>query len=95
MNSRLSGLAISLLAIALAGCSVLPDSRKIEYKSAGKVPSLDIPPDLSQITRDDRYVVPDAAGKGSATFSAYSTRSDAASTGAKLRGFAAGGQGKG
>ena len=72
MNSRLSGLAISLLAIALAGCSVLPDSRKIEYKSAGKVPSLDIPPDLSQITRDDRYVVPDAAGKGSATFSAYS-----------------------
>lgn len=72
MNSRLSGLAIFLLAIALAGCSVLPDSRKIEYKSAGKAPSLDIPPDLSQITRDDRYVVPDAAGKGSATFSAYS-----------------------
>lgn len=72
MNSRLSGLATFLLAIALAGCSVLPDSRKIEYKSAGKAPSLDIPPDLSQITRDDRYVVPDAAGKGSATFSAYS-----------------------
>lgn len=71
MNSRLSGLATFLLAIALAGCSVLPDSRKIEYKSAGKAPSLDIPPDLSQITRDDRYVVPDAAGKGSATFSAY------------------------
>jgi outer membrane protein assembly factor BamC len=64
MNSRLSGLATFLLAIALAGCSVLPDSRKIEYKSAGKAPSLDIPPDLSQITRDDRYVVPDAAGKG-------------------------------
>mgnify|MGYP001332162942 CR=1 FL=1 len=72
MNSRLSGLATFLLAIALAGCSVLPDSRKIEYKSAGKAPSLDIPPDLSQITRDDRSVVPDAAGQGSATFSAYS-----------------------
>lgn len=72
MNYRLSGLALSLLAIALAGCSVLPESRKIEYKSAGKAPSLDVPPDLSQITRDDRYVVPDAAGKGSATYSAYS-----------------------
>lgn len=72
MNHRLSGLALSLLAVALAGCSVLPDSRKIEYKSAGKAPSLDVPPDLSQITRDDRYVVPDMAGKGSATYSAYS-----------------------
>ncbi|UCV19831.1 outer membrane protein assembly factor BamC [Ferribacterium limneticum] len=72
MNRRLSGLSLSLLAIALAGCSVLPDSRKIEYKSAGKVPSLEVPPDLSQIARDDRYLVPDVAGKGSATFSAYS-----------------------
>lgn len=73
MNCRLSGLSLSLLAITLAGCSALPDSRKIEYKSAGKVPSLEIPPDLSQITRDDRYLVPDVAGgKGSATFSAYS-----------------------
>jgi outer membrane protein assembly factor BamC len=72
MNRRLSGLSLSLLAIALAGCGVLPDSRKIEYKSAGKVPSLEVPPDLSQIARDDRYLVPDVAGKGSATFSAYS-----------------------
>ncbi|PKO47455.1 MAG: hypothetical protein CVU31_08140 [Betaproteobacteria bacterium HGW-Betaproteobacteria-4] len=72
MNRRLSGLSLSLLVIALAGCGVLPDSRKIAYKSAGKVPSLEVPPDLSQITRDDRYLVPDVAGKGSATFSAYS-----------------------
>ena len=72
MNRRLSGLSLSLLAIALAGCSMLPESRKIEYKSAGKAPTLEIPPDLSQIARDDKYLVPDAAGKGSATFSAYS-----------------------
>src|SRR5574343_1282210 len=72
MNRRLSGLTLSLLAVALAGCSMLPDSRKIEYKSAGKAPTLEVPPDLSQITRDDRYLVPDAAGKGSATYSAYS-----------------------
>ena len=72
MNRRLSGLSLSLLAIALAGCSVLPESRKIEYKSASKAPTLEVPPDLSQIARDDRYLVPDVAGKGSATFSAYS-----------------------
>lgn len=76
MNYRLSSLALALLGIAVAGCSsvsdIIPDSKKVEYKSAGKVPTLEVPPDLSQIARDDRYAVPDAAGKGSATFSAYS-----------------------
>jgi len=73
MNRRLaSGLTLSLLAVAVAGCGILPDSRKIDYKSAGKAPTLEVPPDLSQVTRDDRYLVPDAGGKGSATFSAYS-----------------------
>ncbi len=71
MNRRLHGLTLSLIVIALAGCGVLPDSRKINYKSAGKAPTLEVPPDLSQIARDDRYLVPDAAGKGTATFSAY------------------------
>lgn len=71
MNRRISGLTLSLLAVSLAGCSLLPDSRKIEYKSAGKVPTLEVPPDLSQVARDERFLVPDAAGKGSATFSAY------------------------
>lgn len=73
MNRRLSGFTLSLLAVTLAGCSILPESRKIDYKSASKsVPTLEVPPDLSQLTRDDRFLVPDAAGKGSATFSAYS-----------------------
>ncbi len=76
MNHRLSSLALAVLGVVAAGCSsvsdIVPDSKKIDYRSAGKVPSLEVPPDLSQITRDDRYAVPDAAGKGSATFSAYS-----------------------
>lgn len=72
MNRRSSGLVLSLVAVALSGCSVLPDSRKIEYKSAVKAATLEVPPDLSQVARDERFLVPDAAGKGSATFSAYS-----------------------
>ncbi len=80
MNQRLSRLTLALLAIFAASCTILPETPKIEYKSAaGKVPTLEVPPDLSQITKDDRFAVPDAAGKGSATFSAYTAdRSPAA-----------------
>ena len=74
--SLLSRSALLLLIGALAGCggNILPESKKIEYKSAGKLPPLEIPPDLTQQSRDERYVVPDvSASKGSATFSAYSS----------------------
>lgn len=82
MNRPLSGLLLTLIAIAVAGCSALPESRKIEYKSAGKAPTLEIPPDLSQISRDERYLVPDASGgKGSATYSAYSADRSATAQG--------------
>ncbi|MDK9703920.1 MAG: outer membrane protein assembly factor BamC [Sulfuritalea sp.] len=68
---------VSVLLIGvLAGCSgsILPESKKIEYKSASKLPPLEIPPDLTQQSRDERYAVPDvSASKGSATYSAYSS----------------------
>ena len=77
MNRSLPRLSATLLLIGvLAGCSgnILPESKKIEYKSAGKLPPLEIPPDLTQQSRDERYAVPDvSASKGSATFSAYSS----------------------
>ena len=69
---RLTALAASLL---LAACSSsMFESKKIDYKSASanRVPTLEIPPDLTSPTRDDRYAVPDTGGgKGSATYSAY------------------------
>ncbi|NMF98603.1 outer membrane protein assembly factor BamC [Aromatoleum toluolicum] len=68
--------AASLLgaAIVLSGCSgSLVESKKIDYKSARQLPSLEIPPDLTAPTRDDRYVVPDVSPKGVATYSAYAT----------------------
>jgi outer membrane protein assembly factor BamC len=65
-------LIVALVASALlAGCGSLLESKKIEYKSAGKLPPLEVPPDLTQPGRDDRFAVPDASPKGAATFSAY------------------------
>ena len=58
-----------------AGCSSLSlESKKIDYKSASavKVPTLEVPPDLTSPSRDDRFLVPDTGGRGSATFSSYS-----------------------
>jgi outer membrane protein assembly factor BamC len=40
----------------LSGCSTLEES-KIDYKSASKAPTLEVPPDLTQLKRDSRYQV--------------------------------------
>ena len=62
------------VAAMLAGCSSMSiESKKIDYKSAGKLPPLEIPPDLTSPNRDERYAVPDISPRGSATFSAYSS----------------------
>jgi outer membrane protein assembly factor BamC len=62
-----------LLPLILTACSVgsMLESKKIEYKSAGKLPPLEIPPDLTAPSRDERYAVPDTTPKGIATYSAY------------------------
>ncbi|RQO64726.1 hypothetical protein DBV14_00335 [Variovorax sp. KBW07] len=51
---------LATLVASLAACSVL-ESDKIDYKSAGKAPTLEVPPDLSQLSRDNRYAVPGGA----------------------------------
>jgi outer membrane protein assembly factor BamC len=55
--------------LAACGSFEIP-TKKIEYKSAGRLPPLDVPPDLTRPSTDDRFVVPDGRG-GAATFSAY------------------------
>lgn len=52
-------LAILSLSLNLTACSVL-EGEKIDYKSAGKAPSLEVPPDLTQLAKDPRYTT--AAG---------------------------------
>jgi outer membrane protein assembly factor BamC len=65
---------IALCAAATLGaCSTateLLEAKKIDYKSAGQLPPLEIPPDLTTPARDNRYIVPET-GKGSATLSDY------------------------
>jgi len=58
--------------IVLGGCSSVMESMdtKIDYKSAGTLPPLDVPPDLTAPARDSRYVLPES-GPASATLSGY------------------------
>ncbi|HEY8049612.1 MAG TPA: outer membrane protein assembly factor BamC [Ramlibacter sp.] len=58
------GLLAALL--ALSGCSII-EGEKVDYRSAGKGVALDVPPDLTQLSRDSRYQVPG----GTVTASAY------------------------
>jgi len=60
-----------MVAVALSGCGIV-ESKKIDYKSAGKLPTLEVPPDLVAPTADNRYAIPDSQGSGTATLSAYS-----------------------
>lgn len=58
------------LVLAASGCSML-EGKKIDYKSAGSLPTLEAPPDLILPSGDNRFAVPDINPKGAATFSAY------------------------
>lgn len=60
--------------LSLAACkstSIEIPSKKIDYKSTSQLPPLEIPPDLTRPSADDRFVVPDVNPKGTATYSAY------------------------
>jgi len=57
MQSAKFGVLAICAALSLSACSVL-EGEKIDYKSAGKGVSLEVPPDLNQLSRDSRYQVP-------------------------------------
>jgi outer membrane protein assembly factor BamC len=69
MNAVLSCLrplaVLALATLALAGCESMnlsSLSKRIDYKSTGSAPSLELPPDLTTPTYDDRYAVTTASG---------------------------------
>lgn len=76
LNRRLEKLLIAnvTLAILVSGCNLLPENKKIDYKSAGKLPPLEIPPDLTSPETNERFAIPDVDASGSATFSTYSSK---------------------
>ena len=67
---RLSLVSSVIALCLLAGCSSVGDlmqGERVDYKTSGaKAPSLDVPPDLTQLSRESRYVVPGTAVTASA-----------------------------
>jgi outer membrane protein assembly factor BamC len=68
-----------MTALAVSACS-MPESKKIDYKSAQKQPTLEVPPDLVAPTSDNRYAIPDTQGKGTASLSTYNQERKTAPT---------------
>jgi outer membrane protein assembly factor BamC len=62
-----SATAAAALAAVLYGCG---GDSAVDYKSAGTLPPLEVPPDLTSPQRDNRYIVPES-GRSSATLSGY------------------------
>lgn len=64
--------AILILLLALAGCTLLAEKNKeYDYKSAGKSPPLDIPPDLISPAGDERYAIPGGTESSGTTYSEF------------------------
>jgi outer membrane protein assembly factor BamC len=66
---------ITFAALLAAGCSVLQED-KIDYRSAKQVSTLDVPPDLTQLSQEARYQVPGSV----VTASGYQTAQPAAAS---------------
>jgi outer membrane protein assembly factor BamC len=69
MHHATRTVALTTLALSLAACTTVFESDKVDYRSAKKAAPLDIPPDLTQLQKDNRYAVPD--GRGVATASGF------------------------
>lgn len=60
LNTRPSAKALVVMglgALALSGCSMLQED-KVDYTSAKRVSTLEVPPDLTQLSKDSRFTVP-------------------------------------
>jgi len=73
MHSRTKHLVLIAITAGLLGAcsSISIEQKKIDYKSAGKAPSLEVPPDLTAANQDDRFAVPDINTRSTATYSVY------------------------
>ena len=68
LKLRNSVFAVAIAGFFLSGCSGWSDRNKIDYQSAERLPPLEVPPDLAEPRRSERFDVVDEDG---ATFSDY------------------------
>lgn len=74
--SAARGLVIGAVLASLGGCGMIGsvvEGDKVDYKSAKKASTLDVPPDLTQLQRDNRYAIPDNKS-GIVTASGYNAQ---------------------
>ena len=76
MNS-LSKLGLVTIAVALSACTAL-ETDKVDYRSTAKAPSLTVPPDLTQLSKDTRYTMVDGGVSASGYQTGPTTASKAA-----------------
>jgi outer membrane protein assembly factor BamC len=77
------GLVVGALMLSLTGCGMVQSvvgETKVDYKSAKKASTLDVPPDLTQLSKDNRYTVPNN-DRGVATASGYNAARPGAAAG--------------
>ncbi|WP_300648805.1 outer membrane protein assembly factor BamC [Hydrogenophaga sp.] len=70
---------VAAAALIASGCSMLQED-KIDYKSAQRGSTLDVPPDLTQLSRDTRYNVPGTTVTASGYQAAQPTQATSATT---------------
>jgi outer membrane protein assembly factor BamC len=88
MKSFFHAAFASLLFLLVLGCSTpssFLESKKIDYKSAGQIQPLEVPPDLTAPSADDRFAVPEGKSQSGATLSTYD-RDKSAGTAAQKTG---------
>ncbi|HEV7813710.1 MAG TPA: outer membrane protein assembly factor BamC [Janthinobacterium sp.] len=69
-------LVLGTVIVGLSGCGMLNSligNEKVDYKGAKKAQPLDVPPDLTQLQKDNRYSLPDSKD-GIATASSYNAQ---------------------
>jgi outer membrane protein assembly factor BamC len=74
MKLILRAVIASSLSACLLSCSApssFLESKKIDYKSAGQIRPLEVPPDLTVPSADDRFAVPEGKSQSGATLSTY------------------------
>ena len=70
MKPALATALTSALLVGLTGCGMISsviEQDRVEYKGAKRAAKLDVPPDLTQLEKDNRYAVPDVRGVASAS----------------------------